>query len=517
MSTDHDCSRILEKVLRLSSPYHVRVFFHRLVGHFYHLFTHRFGSHVLQTLISLIPKAINDKDSNDGAEEELPTLQVMVVNMCQELMPLMPQLMADTYGSHLLRLLLPILAGVNQVSDEQVRSKGSRQYQDKHDSQRQQAISLDNFKPPKEFEATFNEIVLALTERTQMRLYATNKVASPLLQCLLKLLHEKQSSNNDDFIKSLLDISADNEGNINDLRRTMDFFCTLCEDVSGSHLIQLIGQLGSDHIFDLLFSNFVVPRIPDMAMSKISNYVLQTMFENCRSGNHVEMAINGIRKSFDQCLFRGRANVIVKLLEAASKHSHMEPQLFEMVLKSIVGEQIVKQLHDGEISEELKSQIFKMLAQLQKNSRSDQQFSINPSSASLVASMMTLKLQDPYFNLIPSAIVAQPIETIESMARDQAGSRILESLLMSTTSSMKTKRQLTKTFLANPEVLFSLACDKFGSHVIDKCWGCASDLTLKEQMAKEFNNRREELASNFYGRLVLRNCNIRAFAQKKNY
>jgi nucleolar protein 9 len=51
LATDYDCSRILEKLLRLSDDFQLRVFMDRITGRFADVFRHQYASHVCQTLL----------------------------------------------------------------------------------------------------------------------------------------------------------------------------------------------------------------------------------------------------------------------------------------------------------------------------------------------------------------------------------------------------------------------------------------------------------------------------------
>lgn len=56
--------------------------------------------------------------------------------------------------------------------------------------------------------------------------------------------------------------------------------------------------------------------------------------------------------------------------------------------------------------------------------------------------------------------------------------------------------------------------DKHGSRVIDAVWR-SSDIAVKESLAEEMIANENELADNFYGRIVMRNCNIVHYRRKQ--
>ena len=62
--------------------------------------------------------------------------------------------------------------------------------------------------------------------------------------------------------------------------------------------------------------------------------------------------------------------------------------------------------------------------------------------------------------------------------------------------------------------LVSLCKDKHGSRVVDTVWrNC--EVSKKESLAQELLSHKHELLEDFYGRLVLRNCNIVRYRKKQ--
>ena len=62
---------------------------------------------------------------------------------------------------------------------------------------------------------------------------------------------------------------------------------------------------------------------------------------------------------------------------------------------------------------------------------------------------------------------------------------------------------------------FSQLCQhKHGSHLVDTCWKY-SEIVTKREIAEELLAHEEELKSDYYGKFVLRNCNIESFKRKQ--
>ena len=108
--------------------------------------------------------------------------------------------------------------------------------------------------------------------------------------------------------------------------------------------------------------------------------------------------------------------------------------------------------------------------------------------------------------------MANPETFLMTMAKDQITARALESVLTSSEIIFKSKRKILKSYTGQFKVL---AMNKSGSHVLDKCWAIA-DISLKEKIAAELYEYREELAADFFGRLMLRNFRIDEFGRRKS-
>lgn len=100
LATDHGCSLVLEKLLNISSDFELRVLFDKFNGRFSELFTHRFASHVCQTLLTLAadvvereckgesipgPDEVRKKESVKTQEDlgELLSMEKLFLSMCE--------------------------------------------------------------------------------------------------------------------------------------------------------------------------------------------------------------------------------------------------------------------------------------------------------------------------------------------------------------------------------------------------------------------------------------------------
>ena len=97
-----------------------------MMGYYRHLVLNRYGSHVVQTLLTIAAAQIrtrtiiitNDNDgdnnhNNDDDHKELQSLEDLILQLVEELSPYYYELSVHVCGSHVLRSLLCVLAGVS--------------------------------------------------------------------------------------------------------------------------------------------------------------------------------------------------------------------------------------------------------------------------------------------------------------------------------------------------------------------------------------------------------------------
>ena len=59
-----------------------------------------------------------------------------------------------------------------------------------------------------------------------------------------------------------------------------------------------------------------------------------------------------------------------------------------------------------------------------------------------------------------------------------------------------------------------LCKDKYGSRVVDILWR-QSEVQQKQELAEQLIPHEEELSANYYGKIILRNCNISHYKKKQ--
>ena len=144
---DQIISRTMEKLVLYFSDTQIRKVLQNVEDHFSKVAMDKFGSHVLQTLICIIPKAIRSERSKAREttqdDKDLKSTEELFLGLCDSFKENVSELVNHIYGSHVVRAAFEVLGGV-KVSDNVVRSRASRQSREKssHSEEKKPFIKL---------------------------------------------------------------------------------------------------------------------------------------------------------------------------------------------------------------------------------------------------------------------------------------------------------------------------------------------------------------------------------------
>ena len=145
--TNQICSKLMERLVLFATDRQLKNIFRQFSGHFVALAHHKYSSHVLETLLvraaALIEKElVNDfkqdegevddeiSQDNDREDEAVVSMETLFVKMLDEFNPHLKTMVDHQYSSHVLRLLILIIAGKElpstTTSNSTLRSKSLR-------------------------------------------------------------------------------------------------------------------------------------------------------------------------------------------------------------------------------------------------------------------------------------------------------------------------------------------------------------------------------------------------------
>ncbi|GME79978.1 unnamed protein product [Ambrosiozyma monospora] len=201
--TNQICSKLMERLIQHANEQQIKQLFRAFNGNFIQLCNQKYSSHVMETFLirsaALIEQEIlrqnegdlDDEDAND--EEGYVSMENMFLFMLSELKPHLQSMVSHDYASHVLRVLLLVVAGRQLPSAIQsnsiLRSKKSKiarkmiDIKDTEDYER-------SYQVPKSFESELSSILKTIYhgQTTQsLRELAIKPTASPVLQLLIQL------------------------------------------------------------------------------------------------------------------------------------------------------------------------------------------------------------------------------------------------------------------------------------------------------------------------------------------
>ncbi|KAJ2798436.1 Nucleolar protein 9 [Coemansia helicoidea] len=526
LTTDHECSRILEKLFRISSEYQIQRFFSITREDTLRLAIHRFSSHTIQTLLLLSAVALEreargetssfsadaEDDGGDGAASvrtELPSFEQLVLGVVEALTPHWPFLMSNEYASHILRVLLLVLSG-RPIEDQanpksSIKSKRSTKYMEDRNGAPASHRSLAAQRTvPESFAAALDQLLSKASGAMSdvvARGFTNSPVGCPVLQLMLEFdagrgrLEEPGSL----LDKCLMGLISDG-GKGENPRRDAVVKMAL-EDVVGSHFLQKVAEVASEALFQTLYDRYFSRNLRQLAQHPIANFVVQSMFEHAKNADQLKAMIAQTAPLVRNLLFGRRAGVVRALLVACSRLGACYGEIMDALYCGL-----------GISAAEERKELINLLAFLMSYpefAKADYyQLPFNIQGALIIQAIVQLPgsghepLLDSYFG--------QDAERLLSWCKDASGSRIIEAIISSPHVPKRTKNRVLQGYVGR---FVDLAVDKYGSHVVDSCWAAAG-IEFKEKIVGELVRGEARLQDSPFGRTVLRNCGAEQYKRR---
>ncbi|KAL1964076.1 hypothetical protein VTN77DRAFT_7494 [Rasamsonia byssochlamydoides] len=524
IACSQSCSRLMERLISLSTTQQIRRLFNKFLGHFLHLVQHRFASHCCETLFIHAAPAVTHKISKrdkkkstyDEGEEAEPELSLadMFLHVIEELEGNWGYLLTEKFASHTIRVLLLVLAGepVDVSSNDSVvaSKKKERLGVSTGESQAEAAI-VQKRSVPESFETALKKIMSDMTaglDDTSLKALATHHIGNPVLQVLLmlELSHFGKSSAKDpkSITRRLIPDESLEEGS-----ESAVFLSGLLYDPVGSRLLETIVRYAPGKLFKNFHKNIIRGRIATLSRNETAAYVVVRVLERIGKDDlqtDMDLIIPEIptlvermrlvvpKALIERCIVRGADTTpLARALEAA---------------------------YDKDPATRLRQ-----LLKLEKPAAQDDQ-ATGPAAkpenqraappeqvhGSLLAQAM-LRVSGPLSELVHSSLLAVSWEDLLSIAMNSTTSHVLQQALTLPTSTIQFRRQFVPRFLTH---IKELALDTSGSHVVDALWSATKDIFfIKERIAQELAESEHALRDSFVGRAVWRNWSMDLYKRRR--
>ena len=273
--SDKDGSRVVQAVVESShvdAP-SLRMLLKALDGEHRNLATDRCGSHVIESLVRASAQVLTASDSD--------TLQAQFFTLCTVLTAHLPELIAHSYGSHVLSAMLQALAGM-YVSDNFSRSRYSQEFRKaKMASTASSTTAVLPWKQkggiqierkvavPDSFSKHLKSVGKAICKLPSLLALLTHRCASPVLQVALKTLTERLPTRGRKLARKIVRcpgvLRQESEGTLP----------SLFTDAVGSHLMEAVIAVSSPSLLQHMFDTCFRERLVVFALHPVANYPLQ--------------------------------------------------------------------------------------------------------------------------------------------------------------------------------------------------------------------------------------------------
>lgn len=537
IANSQSCSRLMERLILLSTPDQKKKLFERFSGHFFHLVQHRFASHccemlfiqsapiVTQELTEELPTKTEEASGIMNGDGVYVSMENLFLYTLDELEGHTGFLLTDKFGSHALRVLLLVLSGQSLAKSSTkslLQSKRKEKIGITGLESSMTESSLDKRPVPESFQLAIDKIlsnVVSGLDTSFIHVLATHPTGNPTLQVLLELeltrQGKKPNASTPKIIEQLLpdDLSAENS-------KSASFLNGLVYDPIGSRLLETIVTFAPGKLFKQIYRSMFKERMASLARNEIASFVVNKVLERL-SRIDLDEAVTFMLPQIPTLIERRRTAVIKTLLQRC--HIRAAEGSIERLTTAI------DQAYGSDPST-LISKMTKSAPEaldVEPSPDTSNPIRLEPSTlhGSLLAQTM-LSIPGPTTTLIQNSLLAQSPSTLIAFACTTATSHVLQSALTPTSTNLLFRRKLINLILAyqppetntehNKNPILILATSKSGSHVLDALYsGTASLMMLKERICSTLLEHETILRNDFVGRVVWRNWMVDLFKRNR--
>ncbi|PWN32008.1 ARM repeat-containing protein, partial [Meira miltonrushii] len=513
LATDTDTSVILEDMMSTFGGRQLRILAEALTQQTVTLVCHRFGSHVIQTLLSALQYFAMQDDVKESNEEGngLRSCQQFIVDISEAIRQQVGDIFGDQFASHVLRSLLLILSG-QQATVESVRSKRSKKFHQK--------TQLTTSRPwSEEFQThqsvDFKNALGGMLHTLQSTLSDAQKVRemciSPTLSPTIAFIVEQAAK---------LDTSAIKKG-----KGTIDFLDaslaglvskepeersahieTLLRDSVGSHFLEAVLKVAPHSVVERFWKHYLAGRLGKLGTHPTANFVISGTIRLLDTAT-LEQACEEVREEGEKLVKARHFGPLIALIERAGQlASKTDPSTVRSVLTAFG---ISEGDGDDKDGEPAVIDILLKDADAQNGTKEEE-----PKSAkaefNLQGSLLCqsiLRLSEPAHSPILDNLLESEDRLFLAIACDPIGVHVPLAAVQSSNLPFASRSKLSAKILT---LLVPLLSDKFGSRLMDAIFD-VSDLFFREKVARACLAAERTLLSTPYGRYFFKRIQIALF------
>lgn len=550
IACSQSCSRLMERLIILSTADQKKKLFEKFNGNFAHLIQHRFASHCCEMLFIQSATVVTEELTADSKDMVVPEGEVYVsmenlfLYTLNELEGKMTFLLTDRFASHALRVLLVILSGRPlevTATKTMLQSKKKEKITITGHSTAPTEFTLSKRAVPSSFDYAIDKIVtdtIATMETSFIHILATHPTGNPTLQLLLELElsnpNTKKGANSEQktILATMLPDDITVEGS-----QSAIFINGILYDAIGSRLLETIMTHAPGKLFKQFYRTIFKDRIAGLARNEISSYVVIRVL-NRLSKEDLEHAVEQIHPQILGLVERRRTVVIKTLLERCYARGADSTKIVDAIEssygsdpKTLVQKMAAIDDIDHLVSTMLISSETEAAEQSEEIKAAPANLPPKASASQLHGSLLAqamLTIPGASSALIQSSLLALPQSQLLTLSLWTTTSHIIQTAL-SSTLDIAFRRKLINSFLftsdPNTQPLLQLALSSTGSHVLDSLLTSTTSPTpnstaaplfsLTERIATTLCTYESELRDSWTGRIVWRNWSLDMFKRKR--
>ncbi|KAL8932968.1 MAG: hypothetical protein Q9211_006032 [Gyalolechia sp. 1 TL-2023] len=516
IANSQSCSRLMERLISMSTPEQLKTLFRTFSGHFLNLAQHRFASHCCETLFLQAAPLVTEelkapgKGKSKAATEESTAAELLFLDVTKELEQYLGYLMTDQFASHTLRVLLVVLSGRPLMDAHTTTLLQSKKKENiKHPSQENTVSSFSNSKRavPASFVAALDRMtkgIVAGLDTNNLRALASHPVANPLLQLLLELefgqFGKSKAKDLSSLFRKLLPDDPPTEGT-----ESASFFSGMLYDAIGSRLMEVLVTNSPGKTFKVLYQNLLRDRLTSLAKNETASYVLIKALERLNKED-LQQAVQAICPQTQLLVNRSRTSVIRCLVERCHVRE-VDPEPLAISLQEAYGQQPAERL-----SKMLRISLADSETMSDERRKNIENQDPTKTHASLLAQSM-LEAPGPLREMITESILAIDDSSLLQLAKDRSATRVLQKSLSCSGDTARYRRMIMPRLAA---MTIDLATDPVGSHAVDAFWTGSEGLAfIRERIAQHLAQHEATLRDSVPGRAVWRNWKMDMYKTKR--
>ncbi|WVW82368.1 hypothetical protein I302_104375 [Kwoniella bestiolae CBS 10118] len=540
-STDPETSIILERLLPSLNDWGRRVIGDSFGDKWEELIRHRFGSHVVQTWLTLAAGTLDretkgiyppQQSKQDTSNGSLPKMTELFTNIIETLSPSCPQLLSSPHSAPPLRLLLLILTPNKALPSLEsgsegnglIRSKRSNKFRKNQDVKGKSILGDEEQKDtkrkvPKElvgYRKKIREDLMSKLGEVEWKAMGVDTVGSATIQMLLEFEVEDGDAEEEG---SLFDIIT--EGLITQLKNSpnskpepQQYLSTLLQTQTGTRLFESLLSLAPEPVFKALWSAYFVGKLGKLAGHPYANFVtakgvsrldkegIEGLISEVKGNSGGRGLIKAARTSVIQALVdrsvvlgecqKSVLELLYSCLELPqNKKSDLVPCLmalktYPMYQALLTGSSAPED--DAEPTEDVDKEAEDTAAAYARRSAWENRRNVKPKAGEgeilpnmqgclILQGMMGMAEVN---GIVLESLVAQPLPTLLTYARSPISSHLFDKVFTHPAVPPKYRRKMMMLFMDSWKGLVE---DRIGSRVVDTVWEKA-DGYMKEKIAR---------------------------------